>query len=48
MTYKEIKRIITTKDFDLEQQLMRLVCVLSTFTDRTHEEIEEQYKRTKK
>jgi predicted RNase H-like nuclease (RuvC/YqgF family) len=44
MIDKEIKKIINTKDFDLEQELMRLVCGLSTFTDRTHEEIEEYYK----
>lgn len=40
MTDKEIKKLINSKDFDLEQELMRLVCGLSTFTDKTHKKIE--------
>lgn len=43
MTNNELNKLMKSKDFDLEQELMRLVCGLATFTDRTHEEIEEYY-----
>jgi hypothetical protein len=44
MTDEKIKEKISKIDnLDLEEDILRLVCGISTFTDKTHEEIEKEF-----
>lgn len=43
MTEEKVKNLLQTKDFDLEQEVLTLICGLSTFTDKTDEELHDQY-----
>ena len=43
MTENKVRDLLNTNDFDLEQEVLMLICGLSTFTDKSHDALHKQY-----
>lgn len=43
MTEEKVKYLLKTKVFNLEQEVLNLICGLSVFTDKTDAELEKMY-----